>query len=101
MEDGAQPASLRDAAKVHHSHGERDAHRLFDKYWMSLKVQIDEILIGPLDGGEHVKIPHYKVPGPNDLGNYRSHIIILILENSHSHQKSFIFIDNIGFLNIQ
>ena len=42
VEDGAHPVSLRDAAKVHHSHGERDAHRVFDKYWMSLKVPIDE-----------------------------------------------------------
>ena len=89
VEDGAQPTSLRDAAKVHHSHGERDAHRLFDKYWMSLKVQIDEILIGPLDGGEHVKIPHYKVPGPNELGNHYSQfpIIVLILGNYHSPSK--------------
>ena len=63
VEDGAGPQSLRDAAKVHHSHGERDAHRIFNKYWMSLRVPIDDLKIGPLDEGQYVSIPHYKVLG--------------------------------------
>ena len=48
------------ATKVHPSHGERDAHRLLNKYWLSLRVPISELTI-PLDDGQTVSIPHYKV----------------------------------------
>ncbi|CAK9057240.1 Uncharacterized protein SCF082_LOCUS30742, partial [Durusdinium trenchii] len=37
--DGAYVQSLQDASKVHPAHGERDAHRIFQKYWLSLRVQ--------------------------------------------------------------
>ena len=61
MEDGCGAQSLRDASKVHPAHGERDAHRIFNKYWLSLKVPISDLVVGPLEGDEHVSIPHYKV----------------------------------------
>lgn len=63
MEDGSNAQSLHDAGKVHASHGERDAHRIFDKYWMSLRVPISELRVG-LEDGESVTIPHYKVLVP-------------------------------------
>lgn len=58
--DGAGAQSLRDAAKVDRAHGERDAHRVFSKYWLSLKVPITDLELGPLAEGETVTIPHYQ-----------------------------------------
>ena len=58
--DGANVESLRDASKVHPSHGERDAHRIFQKYWLSLKVPITELELEPLEDGQTVSIPYYK-----------------------------------------
>ena len=61
-QDGEGPSSLRAAAKVHYAHGERDAHRLFEKYWLSLKVPISIMEI-TITNGEIVSIPHYKAMG--------------------------------------
>ena len=47
------------AAKVHKSHGERDAHRLFDKHSLSLKVKIRRLKI-TLETGQVVEIPYFK-----------------------------------------
>lgn len=58
--DGAYVQSLQDASKVHPAHGERDAHRIFQKYWLSLRVPISDLMVGPFDGGDLVSIPHYK-----------------------------------------
>lgn len=63
MEDGALPDSLRQAAKVHVTHGERDARRIFRRFSLDLKVPIDNLLVGPCEDGEYVNIPHYKVEG--------------------------------------
>ena len=63
VKDGATSQSLHDASKVHRSHGERDAHRVLNKYWLSLKVPIKHILVGPVEGGQSIDIPYYKVGG--------------------------------------
>ena len=52
--------SLRDASKVHPTHGERDAHRVLNKYWLSLRVHITDLLV-ELEDGQSVSIPHHKV----------------------------------------
>ena len=52
--------SLAAASKVHPTHGERDAHRLFRRYWLSLRVPISDLQV-PLDDGQHISISHYKV----------------------------------------
>lgn len=51
---------LRDASKVHPTHGERDAHRVLNKYWLSLRVPITNLLV-ELEDGQSVSIPHHKV----------------------------------------
>ena len=62
VDDGAASGSLDAASRVHYSHGERDAHRVFQRFWLSLKVRISELPVGPLeDGHETVSIHHYKV----------------------------------------
>ena len=54
--------SLAAASKVHPTHGERDAHRLFHRYWLSLRVPISDLQV-PLDDGQQISISHYKVWG--------------------------------------
>ncbi|CAL1170886.1 unnamed protein product [Cladocopium goreaui] len=90
--DGApNVGSLYAATKVHPSHGERDAHRLLNKYWLSLRVPISELTI-PLDDGQTVSIPHYKV---TDMAGHllTKHPEILLggdtLESGESRCKSF------------
>lgn len=51
--------SLADAARISKHNAERDLHRLFEKYWLTLKVPIKEIKV-EVDGGVVVTIPLYK-----------------------------------------
>ena len=62
IDDGATSGSLDAASRVHYSHGERDARRVFQRFWLSLKVRISELPVGPFDdGGETIVIQRYKV----------------------------------------
>lgn len=61
VSDGADNvASLREAAKVHPTHGERDAHRILNKFMLTLRVPISDVKV-VLEDGQVVSIPHYKV----------------------------------------
>ena len=51
--------SLRAGGKVGYSHGERDARKLFDRWWLGLKAPISFMEIS-ITTGEIVSIPHYK-----------------------------------------
>lgn len=55
---GYMGASLADAAKVSLKNAERDVHRLFDKYSLSLRVPISELKIELQ--GDYLTIPIYK-----------------------------------------
>lgn len=60
--DGMSCASIRDAAKIHPSNAERDAHRVFDRYWLGLKVPITDFFVeADSDGGPAMSIPQYRV----------------------------------------
>ena len=59
--DVARAAQLEDGQQVSLSHGERDAHRLFNRFGFALKVPISNLEV-PGEQGEHsVSIPYLKV----------------------------------------
>ena len=64
ISDGAQIGSLRDGAKVDKSHSERNAHRLFNRYGLALKVPISLMEVPATagsDGQNHASVPHLKL----------------------------------------
>ena len=48
------------ASKVHLKHGERDAHRLFKRFGLSLRIPVSEMEV-PVQEGFPVRIPHLKI----------------------------------------
>ena len=62
LKDGANAAGLSQAAKVDKSHSERNAHRLFNRYGLALRVPISWLSV-PADspGTEGVVVPYLKV----------------------------------------
>ena len=64
ISDGAQIGSLRDGAKVDKIHSERNAHRLFNRYGLALKVPISLMEVPATagsDGQNHASVPHLKL----------------------------------------
>ena len=57
---GQASAGVDSAAKVHTHHGERDAHRAFRRFGLTLKVATSELSV-PAEEGEPSIIPHLKV----------------------------------------
>ena len=60
FQEEAASATGQIASKVHKNHGERDCHRIFQRYGLTLKVPICELTV-PLAEGEPLKIPHLKI----------------------------------------
>ena len=63
LQDGAKAAGLTQAARVDKSHSERNAHRLFNRYGLALKVPLSWLSV-PGDsslGNEAVVLPYLKV----------------------------------------
>ena len=60
LADGSKNVGLYNAAKHTPKNSERDAHRLFAKYWLSLKVPISFMKVPPEDDGIFSSIPFYK-----------------------------------------
>ena len=56
---GVASASVEAACRVHESHGERDAHRTFRRYGLSLQVPISSLTIQSENGP--VSLPHLKI----------------------------------------
>ena len=54
------------AGKVRPAHGESDTHKLFEKWWLSLKVPISTMDIR-IENNETISIPHYKACVQKDL----------------------------------
>ncbi|CAE7445117.1 unnamed protein product [Symbiodinium natans] len=61
VSDGSQAQSLRDAAKVDKHHSERNAHRLFNRYGLALKVPISTLSVPESSGQDEISIPYLKV----------------------------------------
>lgn len=59
--DGSQNDAMHAASKCNPKNSERDAHALFRRYWLSLRVPISDVEVPPQDGGLHTSIPCYKV----------------------------------------
>ena len=53
--------SMQDAAKVDHAHSERNAHRLFNRYGLALKVPISYLTFSHGGGKDTVTIPFLRV----------------------------------------
>ena len=58
--DGSKNVGLYNAANQNPKNSERDAHRLFAKYWLSLKVTISFIEVPPENDGIFNSVPFYK-----------------------------------------
>ena len=56
---GMPSAGVAAASKVHSSHGERDCHRAFRRFGLSLRIPVSELQV-PAEGGP-IKVPHLKV----------------------------------------
>ena len=61
-EHGCAVPSLQEAAKVDRAHSERNAHRLFNRYGLALKVPISYLDFKAQEGEDNVSIPYLKVP---------------------------------------
>ena len=60
--DGLRNSSLQAAARVDRNHSERNAHRLFNHYGLSLRVKISELHVpGSSSCKDDVSIPYLKV----------------------------------------
>ena len=59
----ADEPGLADCAKVDKSHGERNAHRLFNRWGLALKVPITymEVMASDSDG-DSISVPYLRVP---------------------------------------
>ena len=62
LSDGCAVPSLQEAAKVDRAHSERNAHRLFNRYGLALKVPISYLDFKAQEGEDNVSIPYLKVP---------------------------------------
>ena len=59
---GVLPKALETLAEFTQRMGkEMPIDRIFNKYWLSFKVPISDLVVGPLEGDDHISIPHYKV----------------------------------------
>ena len=61
IKDGLKSSSMQAAAKVDKSHSERNAHRLFNQFGLSLRVKISELLVPGSSSCDDVSIPYIKV----------------------------------------
>ena len=59
--DEAATSSLADASKVDHSHSERNAHRLFNRYGLALKVPISELKVANDANEDFVTVPYLRM----------------------------------------
>ena len=60
--DGGQIPGLQDALKVDSSHGERNAHRLFNRYGLALRVPISMLKIPASNPEEYaVQLPYLRI----------------------------------------
>ena len=62
LNDGCMVPSLKEASKVDKSHSERNAHRLFFKYGLALRVPISYLDVPGSPGQDTISIPCLKVP---------------------------------------
>ncbi|CAE6968118.1 unnamed protein product, partial [Symbiodinium sp. CCMP2456] len=61
LSDGSRVPGLIEAAKVDKNHSERNAHRLFNKYGLALKVPIDNFGVPQSSSGEAVTVPYLSI----------------------------------------
>ena len=61
LADGCSVPSLKEASKVDKHHSERNAHRLFFKYGLALRVPISNLDVPESSGQDMVSIPYLQV----------------------------------------
>ena len=61
LRDGCTLPSMQEGARVDRSHGERNAHRLFNRYGLSLKVPISTLEVPKSEDNEPLSIPYLGV----------------------------------------
>ena len=80
ISDGAMIGSLRDGAKIDKNHSERNAHRLFNRYGLALKVPIAFLEVPASAGSEgqdHASVPHLRLTDMLDrLLNHHEEVIV-------------------------
>ena len=81
--DGSKNVGLYNAANQNPKNSERDAHRLFAKYWLSLKVPISFIEVPPENDGIFSSIPFYKARWFCRCKSYRAKNLIQKFWESH------------------
>ena len=59
--DSCQSSAIQQAAGVHESHGERDAHRLFRRFGLVLNVPISKFSLESGDGSKPTDVPFLKI----------------------------------------
>ena len=61
LEEASEPSvGVAAASRVHLRHGERDCHRVFKRFGLSLRIPVSEMKV-PVEEGFPVSIPHLKV----------------------------------------
>ena len=60
LADGSRNAALFSAAQQKPKNSERDAHNIFKRYWLSLRVPISYVEVPPQDDGICISVPCYK-----------------------------------------
>ena len=60
LADGSRNAAMFSAAQQKPKNSERDAHNIFKRYWLSLRVPISYLEVPPQDDGICTTIPCYK-----------------------------------------
>ena len=61
LADGSVIPSLKEASRVDKSHSERNAHRLFFRYGLALKIPISSLRVDGADGADPLDIPYLKM----------------------------------------
>ena len=59
--DGSATQNIREAAKMDKSHSERNAHRLFNRYGLALRVPISFLDVPSSNREDSITIPHLKI----------------------------------------
>ena len=61
LSDGCAVPSLREASRVDKNHSERNAHRLFNRYGLALRVPLTYLQVPGQEGQEPIAIPYLKI----------------------------------------
>ncbi|CAE7787053.1 unnamed protein product [Symbiodinium sp. CCMP2592] len=113
ISDGARIGSLRDGAKIDKNHSERNAHRLFNKYGLALRIPISSLEVPATAGSggqDHASVPHLRLTdmlghllnhheevlfGGLRFGNAAENLLSEFWARFQSHQKDHVIFESI------